>query len=370
MNPTRRETPSTSRVGGLGVLVAAAVLVITWSLVGCSGREGAEGGRAVLDNLQRTVSVPKSVQRVISLEPEITRIIIALGEGEKLVGIDHFLRYEDHLFPLVFPGSRDLPVLSNEGQDLNFEAALTLRPDVVFSSPSEFLLTESIERKLRAPVVALASLGKFENLLGEIELLGEVLGRDDRARELVSYFRTTVDSVRRVLEGGPGSPSPRVYLAFWGSLLRTPVSYEPVEAGGGANLASSLVPQRLGSATANIDLERILLWNPDVILVQGNYPVSEREVTVSGILDDSRLRSVSAVRESRVHYTFGFWYWWDPALVLLETKYLARLFHPALFPDFDLEGEGNRIFEKFYGVKNVFSELSRTLACHDWIKSR
>jgi iron complex transport system substrate-binding protein len=321
-----------------------------------------------VDNLGRRVSVRETVDRVISLEPEITRIIVALGEGRKLVGIDHFLRRQDHLFPLVFPEGRNLPVLSNEGQDLNLEIALTLKPDVVFSSPSEFLMTESIEQKLRAPVVALASLGRFDHLLGEMELLGEVLGREDRARDLVSFFRKRIDTVRLALEAEAGLVRPRVYLAFWGSFLRTPVSYEPVEAGGGVNVASGLLPQRLGSATANVDLERILRWNPEVILVQGNYPPSERLVTVEGILSDSRLRSVRAVREKRVHYAFGFWYWWDPALVLVETEYLARLLHPALFPGFDLEEEGNRIFEEFYGVRGAFSALSKILDCHDWIK--
>jgi iron complex transport system substrate-binding protein len=322
----------------------------------------------VVDNLNRPVTLPESVDRIISLEPEITRIIVALGEGDKLVGIDFFLSHHDHLFPLILPQTRDLPVLSNEGQDLNFETALALKPDVVFSSPSEFLMTEAMEKKLRAPVVALASLGKFENLLGEIEILGDVLSREDRARELISFFRSRTESLRLVLEQGAGESYPSVYLAFWGSFLRTPVSYAPVDSGGGINLASGLLPLRLGSATATVDLERVLLWNPEVILIHGNYLPKEREVTVEGVLNDPRLRSVRAVREKRVHYTFGFWYWWDPALVLLETEYIARLLHPGLFPDFDLESEGNRIFEKFYGVKAAFSDLSRILGCHDWIR--
>ena len=41
---------------------------------------------SVVDSLGRTVAVPENARRIISLEPEITRIIVALGAGERLVG--------------------------------------------------------------------------------------------------------------------------------------------------------------------------------------------------------------------------------------------------------------------------------------------
>lgn len=346
----------------VGILLVGVLLSC---LVRCSGPRP-ERGRTVVDDLGRRVSIPSSVDRVISLEPEITRLIVALGAGETLVGIDYFLKHHDHVFPVVFPGLKDLPLVSNAGQELDFETALALRPDLVFSSPSESLMTESIEGKLRAPVVALASLGRFENLAREIELLGDILGRQARARELMTLFEDRIESVREIIASGPQGPRPRAYLAFWGSLLKTPVSYDPVEAAGGINVAAGLLPSRLGSATAVVDIERLFAWDPDVVLVHGNYPPPERTVTVEGLLADPRLRSLRAVREGRVHYTFGFWYWWDPALVLLEIQHLARILHPNLFPTFDLEAEGDLLFEAFYGISGAFSEISRILGCDDW----
>ena len=336
-------------------------------LTGPAGFAGNAGGSIhVVDSLQRTVTIPARIERIISLEPEITRIIVALGAGERLVGVDFFLRHHDRLFPLIFPACKRLPVVSNQGQDLNYEEAIRLRPDIIFSSPSEFRMTEAIERKMRRPVVALASMGKFQDLLAEIETLGRILGREERAAELVSFFRSRMASVRKIGLARAAGACPSVYLSFWGSLLRTPVSYEPVGAAGGKNLASDLLPSYLGTAGASVSLEQILAWDPEVILVQGNYPPAERQVTVEGILGDPRLASVRAVRHGRVHYTFGFWYWWDPALVLVETLYLARLFHPGSFPDFDLTREGDAIFKEFYGQEGLFSALCRVLSCHEW----
>ncbi len=324
---------------------------------------------AVTDSLGRRVEIPASVGRIISLEPEITRIIVALGGGDRLVGLDFFLRTHDHLFPLLFPAGAALPVVSNQGQDPNYELVLKLRPDVLFSSPSEFQSAETMQNKLRIPVAALASIGKFEKLIDEIGTVGRIIGREDRARELTDYFRNRVATVRHALRDVPAGTGPRVYLAFWGSLIRTPVSYEPVTAAGGTNCAAGLFPSYLGTAGATVPVEQILRWDPEVILVQGNYLPREREVTVEGILRDPRLASLKAVRTGRVYYTFGFWYWWDPALFLVETLYLARLFHPGEFPAFDFEKEGNEIFRKFYGAGGAFTSLCKVLNCHEWVRN-
>jgi iron complex transport system substrate-binding protein len=322
----------------------------------------------ITDNLGRRVELPGRASRIISLEPEITRLIVALGGGGRLVGMDFFLRYQDHLFPIIFPAGRDLPVVSNQGQDLNFELTLKLRPEVLFSSPSEYQATENIQRKIGVPVVALASIGRFDNLLGEMDVVGRILGREARARELGDYFRDRLAAARAVADKGPAGRRPRVYLSFYGSLLRTPVSYEPVDAAGGTNCAAGLLPAYLGTAATTVSVEQIIRWDPEVILIQGNYLPAERAVTVKGVMADARLASVRAVREKRVYYTFGFWYWWDPALVLLESLYLAHRLHPGTSAGFDLESEGNAIFKEFYGLEGAFTALAKILDCRGWLR--
>jgi iron complex transport system substrate-binding protein len=284
------------------------------------------------------------------------------------VGIDFFLRYQDHLFPLLFPRGASLPVVSNQGQDLHYEEAVRLRPDLVIASPSEAWSTEAIAKKLKVPVVALASMGRFADLFTEIEVLGRMLDRERRAAELVAYLRARLDEAGSAWpEAGPGR-GPSVYLSFWGSLVRTPVSYEPVEAAGGRNVASGLLPDYLGTTALTVSLEKILAWDPDVILIQGNYPPGERRVTVEDVLRDPRIASLRAVRTGRVHYTFGFWYWWDPALLVVETLYLGRLFRGGAVPSTDLARLGDGIFREVYGVEGAFGALCRVLECHEWTK--
>jgi iron complex transport system substrate-binding protein len=214
-------------------------------------------------------------------------------------------------------------------------------------------------------------MGRFKNLLDELRLVGRVLGREKRAEELASFFDSTLARIRNVVASIPASERrPRVYLSFWGGLTKTPVFYEPVAAAGGINVAEGLLPAYAGTLIAVVGMEKIAAWDPDVILIQGNYPPGQRAVTVGSVLTDKRLASLSAVRAGRVQYTFGFWNWWDPAQVLVETLLLAKAFHPDRFRDIDLPREGNAIFKAFYGLEAGFSALSRILRCDEWSHGR
>lgn len=322
----------------------------------------------IKDSLGRTVAIPPKAERILSLQPEITRIIVALGAGERLVGVDYFIRHDDHLIRIIFPQESRLPLVSKPDDSVNKELVARLEPDVVFASPSEFQVPDSIQRNLGIPVIALSSLGSFEKLLEEIELVGIVTGMQERAQELVVYFKGKIKAFSEPVASIPPEKRPRIFLAFWSSLTRTPVFYEPVNAAGGINLAEKLLPSYLGTVGTVVTLEQIIKWNPDIILIHGNFLPEQRMVTVKQVLGDSRLSSVKAVRNKQVYYTFGFWYWWDPAEVLVETLYLAKLFYPEIFGRLDLENEGGEIFKKFYGVDNAFSALSKVLNLHEWTK--
>jgi len=325
-------------------------------------------GRTIQDNLHRTVKVPPRVDRILSLQPEITRILVALGVKDRMVGVDYFIGREDHLFKILYPEGTGLPVVSKPDESMNKELILRLAPDIIFASPTDIQVPDSIERSLEIPVAALASMGTFDGLLEEMKLIGTLTGREDKARELESYFREKI----RVIEESIGPLSvedrPAVYLSFWSSLVRTPVFYEPVQAAGGRNVADRLLPSRSGTVGTIINIEQILKWDPEVILVQGSFLPVERQVTVGEIRNDKRLASVKAVKTDRVYYTLGFWYWWDPAGVLTETLYLAKLFHPEKFRGADIEKEGNAIYEVFYGRPGIFTKLMGILGFNEWKK--
>lgn len=344
--------------------LAAAFASLAFPLI--SNAAQAAGGLTVKDSLDRTVVIPTRARRVVAIQAEISRLIVALGAGDDLVGIDYTLRLHDHLFKYIYPKQSGLPLVSMAENNVNLETIMALEPDIIFVSPYERQIVDAIQRKTRIPVVALASMGSLAKLAEEMRLVGRILGREERAEELVSFFNGTLDRIRERLKDVPSDQKPRVYMTFWGSLTRTPVSYEPVNVAGGVNVSEKIIPTILGSVGTVVKIEQILLWNPDMILVHGNYPPKDRAVTVEGILKDPRLTALSSVKSKKVFYTFGFWEWWDMAEVTLETMYLAHLFHPDKFPEFDLKKEGAAVFKKFYGLDDGFARISRILGCDEW----
>lgn len=318
----------------------------------------------IKDELGRIAKVPENVESMISLQPEITRIIVSIGCGGKLVGKDYFVHKHDHIFYSIFPEGKTLPLVSRSGADINLEFTIKLNPGIIFVSPTDSWIVDKIEKYSRIPVLALSSMGSFEKFKDEMKLIGFVTKKSERVSELINYFDSKIKFLKgRISEAGK---KPRVYLSFWSSLTRTPVHYEPVNVAGGINVAEGLYPSYKGTVGTVVSIEKIIKWNPDIILIHGNYPPEERAITVESVLSDKRLGSLRAIKQKKVYYTFGFWFWWDPAVVLFETVYLSKLFYPSKFYDIELMEEGKEIFEKFYNTSEAFNLLLKRLKCNEW----
>jgi hypothetical protein len=44
--------------------------------------------------------------------------------------------------------------------------------------------------------------------------------------------------------------------------------------------------------------------------------------------------------------------------------YMARIFHPGLFPGLDVERQGNAVFRRFYGADSLYTAMARRLELH------
>ena len=84
------------------------------------------------------------------------------------------------------------------------------------------------------------------------------------------------------------------------------------------------------------------------------------------VISDPAYQGISAIEEERVYYTPANSIGWDPAIGVLEVHYLAKLFYPEMFSDLDVEKEGNKILEKFYGVEGLYTDFLEKSDLHRW----
>ena len=335
--------------------------------------------RTVVDTEGREVVFYKPVERIITREPDTCRIVIALGDGEKVVASEQAVK--SCLCPTTFEtfeegclecyssilGGRlaDLPETSTR-YDIYYELIASLNPDVIITSGATNV--PDFESKIGCPVVVAGGDGwnytRDDGLYGMIEVIGDVLERKDEAEELIGFVEAKIEMIRSVSDGIPEDEKPLVYFAPRGAKLgfydpkegrdftRTFTSYDPLDIAGGRNVAEGAEGYEI-----NVAVEQIIAWNPDYIFVACSTP--EDAEVIDWIKSSPDLQSIAAVQNGNVYNCFYPHCRGRPAdRSLLNMIYLAKHLHPEKFQDVDLEAEGNEIFKAFLGVDGVFTEYA------------
>ncbi|RLG34777.1 hypothetical protein DRN97_01590 [Methanosarcinales archaeon] len=327
---------------------------------------GKEKQLTLVDMADRTVTVPRPIERVVTTAIPTTRDVVILGAADKVVGIDSYTASrgkKGFLFCVqAHPELADLPVVGTY-REPNVEVILELKPDVVFVYFSYPEGADSIQEQTGIPVVCLSSVrpDDFSKTYESLRLAGKVLGKEDRDEWLISYVEDKLDRVRKITNEIPEKEKPKVYaLVAYG--IKDTMVYAPVEWAGGRNVAKEYLLSH-GLTYAQINPEQVIIWNPDVIFLgcTGDRVAKLLEVHPG-------LEVTKAVKEGKVYTIFGPWFCWDLIQMPVETYYMAKLLHPNKFQDLDVEKEANRMFKEVYGADDLYNKVqeARGLELYRW----
>jgi iron complex transport system substrate-binding protein len=125
-------------------------------------------------------------------------------------------------------------------------------------------------------------------------------------------------------------------------------------------LARNVAGQTQGGL-ANVSIEQILVWNPEIIVT------IDQEFAAS-VRNDPSWASVKAVRDNRVHLSpkmpFG-WVDFPPSVNrLIGLWWLAKILYPARFPE-DLRTLTEDFYSRFYHVTPTPAQIEHVLAGRD-----
>jgi iron complex transport system substrate-binding protein len=236
-------------------------------------------------------------KRIISLAPNITEILFALGLGDRIVGVTSFCDYPAEAARKARIGGMSNPSL---------EAIVSLKPDVVVvttdGNPKE------VEERLRAMHIKtyVFRARRISELPEGILDLGKALG----VREKAAAFASDVESeITQFTRRQSGRTHKKVLFILWPDPLIVAgpgsIADDAIHILGAENIAF-----RARSAYPKYSIEEILYQDPDVVFIgkgKGMESVSR------GIL--SRLKSVPAVRNRRVFYVGAYLYRLGPRTV-------------------------------------------------------
>lgn len=233
------------------------------------------------DSNNDEVKIDKEPQKVISLGPNITETIFAIGAGDKLAGRTDYCDYPEEAKKVQAVGSLTDP---------SIEKIAEIKPDVVIASTH---FKPEVEKKLKdigVKVVVLYSEESFDGVYKTIDDMGKLLNRQDGADKVIKDMQSKVQMVQDKVKG-LNKPS-LYYVVGFGKSQYT---------AGGDTFIGKII-EMAGAKNAADDvkgwsysLEKLVEKNPDLLVC------SKFNDAKKGIQSENGYKDLKAVKEGKLY---------------------------------------------------------------------
>ncbi len=225
------------------------------------------------------------------------------------------------------------------GTSLNIETIMKLNPDLIITwtySPNIINYLESQGLKVYAIYP-----DSLKELYQVWKNYGKLFGKEKRVKEVIKEMNRIFALIKsRVAKIPPEKRKRVLYLLGKPTMVSGGIGItdEIIRLAGGIDVAG-FMKQRY----ATVSIERILMWNPDVIFIWGYAGY-----TPEWILNNSQWSYIKAVRNKQV-YKLPHWSTWSPRVALV-TLYMAMKLYPAYFKDINFEKVADKFYRKVFGI--------------------
>jgi len=318
-------------------------------------------GATVTDATGRALAVPEKVVRVFPAGPPAAILLYTLAP-DLLLGWPRANRPEECAYMLPDICTRpEVGRITGRGNTANLESVIALRPDLILdvgSTSATFVsLAERVQQQTSIPYALLD--GRFDAVAPAYRTLGALTGRQTEAEKLARYADDTFKTITGRIAAIQPSARPRVYYARGPRGLVTglggSINVETIEM-----LAQNVAGGNSGGL-ANVSIEQVLLWNPEVI-------ITIDQDFAAGVRNDPAWTAVKAVRDGRVHLSpkmpFG-WVDFPPSVNrLIGLWWLAKILYPEKFPE-DMRKLTRDFYAMFYHRTPDDAQIDHVLAGRD-----
>jgi iron complex transport system substrate-binding protein len=278
--------------------------------------DGAARFLHLIDDTGREVAVPQPVRRIVSLAPNLTETLFALGLGDHVVGVTDFCDYPPEAATREHVGGPVTP---------NLEKIAQLRPDLVLATRSggnRLSTVQSLE------TVGLAVFATDPHTVDEViasaERLGEIADAPEQGRIVAERLRGRLREVAGQVADSKPVP---VLLVVWPDPLIT--------VGRDTFIADAL--RRAGAENViqtaqdwpNASLEEVARLQPQYLLFASDHS-EETERQIAELRGRTGWKGLRAVLDGRIILLSEAIARPAPRLVD-EIERLARALHPDRF---------------------------------------
>jgi iron complex transport system substrate-binding protein len=300
--------------------------------------------RLFIDDLGRTRKIPKDIKRLVVLSGPAVEVAFALGRGGDIVA-----RSEWATWP---PAMQKLPSLGSiirPNQELIWE----LKPDVIVAD-MHFMKSAAFMERMGVPVLFLSAV-HIKEIPRLIKRMGKLLKQPTRAGRLMQFVRDHLEMITRPLAKLEPGQKPLVFHGSGRQLYFTSSSKygrRVTDVAGAKNIANSLPLY-----WQRVSPEWVVKKNPDFMVLSPNlarydFKVPSQKIMAEQWCDSASrpgIRSLELVRKGRLimlNSRLGY-----GLRAFLGAVYLAKRFHPELFPDLDPHKVHAEFLQRFFDLE-------------------
>lgn len=321
----------------------------------------------ITDQRGKKLILRHAAHRIVTIPMPAASILVAVDQGvEHLVGMHNasWQAMRDGILGEIFPKALDIPHnIADNNFAPNVESVLALKPDLVIQWGDDGAAITAPLENVGLKVAGL-KYGTQDDVATWITLFATALGRPERAHELNSPISAALKTMTTIGKSAP-KPAPKIlyFNRFEGGLkVAGNGSYNDfyIKLIGGQNPASG--PHGApGKGMVGVDIEQVLAWDPDIILL-GNFDAAMPDDVYQKMV----WRGISAVKKRHVYKVPLGGYRWDPPSH--ESPLMWRWLSMVAFPQqkpFDLRADVKTSYKRFYNHEPTVTQLDKIL----WMKA-
>ena len=329
--------------------------------------------RTIQDGTGRTVTVPDSPTKLICSGPGCLRLLTYLQAQDLAVAVDDMesrrAKFDARPYSLANPQFKTLPIFGQfRGHD-DPERILTLaeQPQVIFKTyPAMGHDPDELQAKTGIPVVTLeyGNLGsQRDRLYQAIRIMGDVIGRSDRAKAVIAFFDAQIQELSKRSAGVPDEERNSVFIGGVASkgphgFQSTEPGYPPFRFVNARNMAASGSGDRK-LQHADVAKEKILEWDPEILFLDlSTLQMGDGAGGLFELKTDPAYQALTAVQNEKVYGLLPYnWYSRNYGSILANGFFIGKLLHPKQFTDIDPTVKADEIYTFLVG-KPVFSKMN------------
>lgn len=265
----------------------------------------------IQDRFGKDVVIEKEPEKIISISPEMTETLFAIGVGDKVIGRTDYCDYPSDVLSIESIGSLTEP---------NIEKIIESGADVVFAS--SHVNDESVAQlnEQGVKVVALSWNENLEGVYGYMTTIGQVVNRTQETEDLVTKMKEIFDQYTKAV-ADLEKPTAYFITGFgeYGDYAATGDTFlgQLIEMAGAENAAAD-------GTMWSYSIEKLVEKDPQYLMCSSSYNSKEQIEGLEGY------KTLTAVKEGHLYEVDENLFFRQGPRLADGFVQLVEIFHPEV----------------------------------------